>query len=382
MNKPTPDPVHYLIGLLFLLMAILPAHASENHIAAGFFHNLFVDQNGQVWVWGNNPLEKQTNIRIPYPVMQNGRSVFSNSTTENSFIIKQDGSLWGWGPSYRGEQGIVLSIDSITGRDVTAPRKIMDQVEAVSGSHLIFAIKPDGSLWSWGEERYQPGDAPDANLAKSTKIMDNVTKVAAVYAHTVALQKDGSLWAWGNNQCGALGTGDTEEHFTPVRVNTTPLGNRKVVQMAVRFGETYLVADDGTVWYSGEYNIHQDGCIPPLHLLPTRLDFIDNVERIALGEGHELYLKKDGSLWAFGSGGAALSRYDWTRDGPRKVMDDVKEIAAGFMHSVALKKDGTVWTWGDNSNGLLGDGTSQSSMTPIQVHFSRPETPTEVAMVP
>ena len=32
-------------------------------------------------------------------------------------------------------------------------------------------------------------------------------------------------------------------------------------------------------------------------------------------------------------------------------------IAAGNFHNVAIKSDGSLWAWGDNQYGQLGDGT-------------------------
>ena len=177
-----------------------------------------------------------------------------------------------------------------------------------------------------GKFRHPTGDTGDKDWTRPHKVMDGVAQVSSTFAHTVVRKKDGSLWAWGDNQCGALGTGDTKESVKPVRVDVKPLQNRKVVQIAVRWGETYLLADDGTVWYSGEYNIHQDGCIDPPRLVPTKLDFIDNVGAIALGQFHELYLKKDGSVWASGYAEGAASNLWTVPEGPGKAMDGVAEM--------------------------------------------------------
>ncbi|MBJ6749058.1 RCC1 domain-containing protein [Geomonas anaerohicana] len=44
------------------------------------------------------------------------------------------------------------------------------------------------------------------------------------------------------------------------------------------------------------------------------------------------------------------------------------KVAAGYYASMALKADGSVWAWGNNNDGQLGDGTTASRTTPIQVH--------------
>ncbi|GFO62728.1 hypothetical protein GMPD_06470 [Geomonas paludis] len=44
------------------------------------------------------------------------------------------------------------------------------------------------------------------------------------------------------------------------------------------------------------------------------------------------------------------------------------KVAAGYNASMALKTDGTVWAWGNNNEGQLGDGTTTSRTTPVQVH--------------
>jgi len=48
---------------------------------------------------------------------------------------------------------------------------------------------------------------------------------------------------------------------------------------------------------------------------------------------------------------------------PRQIqsLSNITNIAAGRLHNVVLRNDGTVWAWGVNRYGQLGDGTSGSS---------------------
>ena len=39
-------------------------------------------------------------------------------------------------------------------------------------------------------------------------------------------------------------------------------------------------------------------------------------------------------------------------------------VSCGNQHTIALKSDGSLWAWGDNSYGELGDGTTNSTITP------------------
>ncbi len=360
-----------MFGILFCFLAAANVCAQEKRIAASIDSSLYLDPDGNVWTWGDSKLSPDINRRIPYMVMQNGHSVFASPDEPKSFIIRQDGSLWGWGASNWGQLGIIHEISSREGSFLYTPRKIMDQVKEVSGNATIFALKPDGTLWVWGNASIQRGDTGKKDWTRPRKVMDGVAQVSSTFAHTVVLKKDGSLCAWGDNQCGALGTGDTKESVKPVRVDVKPLGNRKVIQIATRWGETYLLANDGTVWYSGEYNIRQADCLDPPRLVPTKLDTIDNVKSIALGQFHELYLKKDGSVWASGYGVAAATPLMTVPVKVGKVMEDVAEIAGGQSHSIALKKDGTVWTWGENDLGQLGNGTNVGSLVPVQVQFPK-----------
>ncbi len=50
------------------------------------------------------------------------------------------------------------------------------------------------------------------------------------------------------------------------------------------------------------------------------------------------------------------------------VSDQGRIVAA--TQTVYLKSDGTVWAWGSNSSGQLGDGTTTDSATPVQVSGS------------
>lgn len=74
------------------------------------------------------------------------------------------------------------------------------------GSYYWLAIKEDGSLWAWGNNKYgQLGDGSNADKNTPVKIMDDVAAVAAGGKHSLAIKTDGSLWAWGNNEDNQLG---------------------------------------------------------------------------------------------------------------------------------------------------------------------------------
>ncbi|MCL2336909.1 MAG: hypothetical protein FWC60_05770, partial [Firmicutes bacterium] len=84
-----------------------------------------------------------------------------------------------------------------------------------------------------------------------------------------------------------------------------------------------------------------------------------------------IWLKPDGTVWACGN-----NDYGQLGDGTttsRSTMVQVSDltnivaVAASPFHSVALKSDGTVWTWGRNDYGQLGNGTSANQSIPAQI---------------
>ena len=86
------------------------------------------------------------------------------------------------------------------------------------------------------------------------------------------------------------------------------------------------------------------------------------------GTIHTLAIASDSTLWAWGDNsggqlgdGSTVSRSTPLQVGERK---DWVSVSAGFAHSVALTKNGTIYTWGFNSRGQLGNGTETMQTLP------------------
>jgi alpha-tubulin suppressor-like RCC1 family protein len=98
---------------------------------------------------------------------------------------------------------------------------------------------------------------------------------------------------------------------------------------------------------------------------------------IAAGAYHSLVVAADGRVWAWGgnSSGQLGDGSQTNRNLPVLVHGPVEPgllnyviaVAAGQSHSLALRADGTVWAWGDNQFGQLGDGTTETRLTPVKV---------------
>jgi alpha-tubulin suppressor-like RCC1 family protein len=133
------------------------------------------------------------------------------------------------------------------------------------------------------------------------------------------------------------------------------------------------VRQNGTVWAWGSntYNQVYDKTDTQL-LFPVQVTSLTDVVSVAAGALHSLALKADGSVWAWGYNG-----YGALGDGmfashtsPVQVgslTGVTTAVAAGLYHSVALESDGTVWTWGYNQYGQLGNNSTTTVASPVQV---------------
>ncbi len=95
--------------------------------------------------------------------------------------------------------------------------------------------------------------------------------------------------------------------------------------------------------------------------------------RVARGSdaSHTVLIKNDGTLWALGSNdsGQLGDGTTTSRHSPIQVGTEGGWLTAavGGRHTTAIKSDGTLWAWGRNSNGQLGTGETLSSSSPVQV---------------
>ncbi|WP_158632018.1 hypothetical protein [Micromonospora sp. Llam0] len=112
-------------------------------------------------------------------------------------------------------------------------------------------------------------------------------------------------------------------------------------------------------------------------------DEIGGVTAIAAGWGHNLGLRPDGTVIAWGwndSGQLGNGDRGWYQsETPVQVcavgqtapctqfLTGVIAIVAGEYYSLALLRDRTVVGWGDNTAGQLGDGTTDIRTSPVRV---------------
>ena len=94
-------------------------------------------------------------------------------------------------------------------------------------------------------------------------------------------------------------------------------------------------------------------------------------QKVSMGSHHALAIKNDGSLWSWGANfygqlgdGTSVSKSSPVQIG---FSQDWSVISAGAGHSMAIKNDGTLWAWGFNKYGQLGDGTHTDKNIPTQI---------------
>lgn len=243
------------------------------------------------------------------------------------------------------------------------------------GAANSYALKSDGTVWAWGSDAWgQLGSnaIPTTNHIASSSVLIQVTdlgfttSIAASASYSLALKGDGTVWAWGNSGNFGSGWGVTSPGEVPVQV----IGISEVTAIAAGYFRTVVLRSDGTVWSWGlrpfDPSAEEIRFVPP-----TQAAGLDGIRAIAAGEQHGVALKSDGTVWSWGINACGILGNGTTGCSGSPVratgLESIIAIAAGGVHTIALKNDGTVWAWGHNLNGQLGIGTTTASNIPVQV---------------
>jgi alpha-tubulin suppressor-like RCC1 family protein len=150
--------------------------------------------------------------------------------------------------------------------------------------------------------------------------MSGWAQVTAARYGASAIKTDGTLWCWGRNNYGQLGDGTTIDRSSPVQITT------------------------GGAWVS-----------------------------VVCGPATIMAIKSDGTLWGWGANGYGQLGDNTTisRSSPVQIVSGgtnwINIAGGGNGHFAGTKTDGTFWCWGWNNNYQLGDNTTTSRSSPVQV---------------
>ena len=349
-------------------------------ISAGNTHTSAVRNDGTVWTWGlgsQGQLGDGTSgigVRTLTPLQVPGLDGVATVEDSHTFVLalKSNGTVWGWGNNFSGQLG--------DGTSQTRTRPVqtvgLTNVKGLAaGDFFSAAVKTDGTVWVWGGTGIL-STAPDINTTPvQMPAFTNVTAIAAGSRHLLMLRTDKTVWSIGTNEFGQLGDGTITRRTSPVQVT----GLSGVARIAAGAEFSLALKEDGTVWAWG---LNVNGTLGPgggsmnfdAHPIPVQVTGLPaGMTSIAAGDRSCLAIASNGTVWGWGDNssgqlGQGVTITQNPTPGQIPNFGNVVAVSSGNRHSVALKSDGSVWAWGGNSDGELGDGTSNTaSITVVRV---------------
>jgi alpha-tubulin suppressor-like RCC1 family protein/lysophospholipase L1-like esterase len=314
-----------------------------------------------------------------------------------TFALRRDGTVWAWGSGINGQLGNGSKLSS----RVPVPVSGLTNVVAIAaGDQTGYALRTDGTVWAWGSgSAGQLGNHQQCTTSAVPVQVQGLSGVKAIAAGGVtayALRADGHVVAWGSNSRGAIGNGETsqfrnqypdctipDQHdvLSPVPVS----GLSDVVALAGGLGNGYALRKDGTVWAwgSGGFGALGNGDTTEADgLTPVQVKGLPQIQTVVgSSAGYTAYaLDSGGTVWAWGFDGqgnlgnsAPCSVQPTTFSAvPVQVanLSGMTSIGAGADNGYARKRDGTVWAWGSAYAGSLGNGDANATDTSIPMQVA------------
>ena len=330
----------------------------------------------KLWVWGSNssgalgqnqaPAQLaavSSPVQIPGNTWVNPPNGYVGPSLAAQYAIKEDGTLWSWG--YNGQGNLALNDNVKRSSPAQVPGTTWSTV--VSTAYASLATKTDGTLWGMGYNANGTLGQNNTTGYSSPKQIPGTTwgttvgKLSGGFQHGLAIKTDGTLWSWGLNEQGQLGVNNRTHYSSPVQIPGTTWAS---VPQGNGHGTSYAIKTDGTLWAWG---ISSDGALGQNQPNSTRVSSPVQIPgttwaNVEAGQYQVIATKTDGTLWTWGQNDegdlgqnnlAAQSSPIQVGGGTDWSTGVNKMFAYATKHG-AIKTDGTLWVWGANENGALG----------------------------
>lgn len=371
-------------------------------VTAGDATTYGIRSDGSLWSWGWNEKGQSGNgvsERTATPTLADGNRVWKKTVGGKAygFFLAEDGSLWAAGTATNGVQGTNDGVDHKVLTRIGTDNDWVDMACSRFWGYSAFAIKTNGTLWSWGENsagQLGIGNTQAQTLPVQVGTDTDWKQVAAGVSSVLALKTDGSLWGWGLNMNGEL-FGYEGRQSSPVRLGSETDWEKVLV---IEF-RAYAVKKDGTLWAWGDNSRNLLGFNTPTEeestsegnpvevvtepqiTKPTQVTAVEGEvlavsgceNTLSAATGTDGIIEK---VWMFGSNAdGALGDGKGLGNGNKDIpfatvpvnpslKSSLKftSMSSGQNYTMMLTDDGDIWGWGCNRGGQLGDETPNDQL--------------------
>lgn len=281
-----------------------------------------LSQNGKVWSWGSFSFQPEAQQQ---PHLHSAIGEVIQIAVGSGFILAltRDGSVYSIGNE---TYGILGETPSNTMDFIKIQSLGQDNVSIAAALNTGFVVKKDGSVWGWGSKfgallgrtsQWSFLDRDKDPTPKPIRIegLKDIVQVEGGHYHALAFNKAGEVFAWGDNEDGALGfpkrigIGETYYQF-PAKTQGLP----KIVKVQAGYSYSMALDEAGNVWTWGSNTY---GCLglpnefEEGRLKPQMVVGIKDIQSIHAGDYQAFAVHRDGQIWGWGANTPAGNYFNY-----------------------------------------------------------------------
>jgi alpha-tubulin suppressor-like RCC1 family protein len=363
------------------------------------FHSVFLSETGEVYACGSGRYgqlgtgteeDQLTPVKINFPPdaggLQAGPIKKISANNSHTIFLSEAGKVYACGYGEDGELGFGTIKSSLTpinvefSSDASGPQTVKIKEIGDGGYHSTF-LTITGEVYVCGSGEYGrlgTGNTNDQLTPIKINFPPGVTPIKQISAslfRTIFLSETGEVYSCGFGEYGELGLGDTSIHPSPTKVVFSPDTN--IVSINDSENHTMFLTGTGEVFacgkgWSGQLGTgNEDDHFSPVKISPSTVP----IKKVVLGDQYTIFINDKGEVYVCG---LEIKGRLGTGEDHREYFDPVKlefppgsspikEVDCGFTYTVFLTETGNIYVCGSGEHGRLGTGDTLVRLKPTKI---------------